>query len=353
MKWLVYILVGVLAACATPATQRVKVDDAAVAVETKKQSEIAIRSVVEDFVRLRNVAYPLATKANALCGENVSYTTGLLFANANMYKDLKEATGTVYGWTDVVKVMHVIPGSPGEASGIKVSDILVTINDWQVPVGDDAVKKFSKKLDEMTKEGKPVVLNVLRGEEKKQFTVYPEKACASEVWMAQDDIVNAFADGKHVVVTRGMLHFTKDDTELALVVSHEIAHNAMGHIGKQKKNAWWGIALDLLVAAGTGVNTQGAFQRAAMLKYSKDFEAEADYVGLYIMANAGMNIATAPEFWRRMAEAHPGSIRTNMLATHPATPYRLLALEEAVKEIDKKRESGASLVPELKDKKSQ
>jgi hypothetical protein len=67
------------------------------------------------------------------------------------------------------------------------------------------------------------------------------------------------------------------------------------------------------------------------------------------MAQAGMPITEAPSFWRRMAAAHPASIKSNHSASHPSTAYRMVALEEAVKEIDNKKQKGEALVPNMVD----
>jgi predicted Zn-dependent protease len=104
--------------------------------------------------------------------------------------------------------------------------------------------------------------------------------------------------------------------------------------------------IDVAIQAGTGVNTQGVFSDAAAHVFSQEFESEADYEGLYLAARAGFNIADAPDFWRRMAAEHPGSIKKNFAASHPSSPERYLALENAVKEIESKREHGDSLLPE-------
>jgi predicted Zn-dependent protease len=131
-------------------------------------------------------------------------------------------------------------------------------------------------------------------------------------------------------------------------VAHEIAHNTLGHKTKRIGNILLGSLLDIAVAATTGANTQGAFGRLGGMAFSKGFEAEADYVGLYVAARAGYEIADAPNFWRRMAVEHPGNIKKNFSATHPSAPERFTALEETVRQIEKKRQNGELLMPEKK-----
>jgi len=173
------------------------------------------------------------------------------------------------------------------------------------------------------------------------------------VQLVGSDAVNAFADGKMVGITTGMLRFVESDDELAMVVGHELAHNALGHVGRQQGNSLAGALLGALVdigAAAAGVNTQGAGTRIGMqaggLAYAKDFEAEADYLGSYIAARAGYDISDAPFLWRRMAAEHPSSIGKTFMATHPSTPERATALERTIAEIREKEARGAPLVPE-------
>ena len=144
-----------------------------------------------------------------------------------------------------------------------------------------------------------------------------------------------------------MMRFAQSDEELALVVAHETAHNIMGHIDKKFGNVLIGGVLDILFAAATGVQTR-AFSDGAALVYSKEFEAEADYIGLYVMARAGLPIDAAPRFWRRMGASFPKAI--SHATTHPPSPHRFVALSNAVKEIKAKQAVGAALLPNINNK---
>ncbi len=140
----------------------------------------------------------------------------------------------------------------------------------------------------------------------------PEAACDYPVLLDKRDVVNAFADGNQIYITQGMLRFVDNPGELATVVAHELAHNMMGHRAAKETNmvagAGVGLIFDILAAAA-GVNTGGDFMRigaeAGAGAFSQDFEAEADYVGVYLMARGGYDIDLAPNFWRRMAVIDP------------------------------------------------
>ena len=170
------------------------------------------------------------------------------------------------------------------------------------------------------------------------MTIYGEPICDYNIRYVLDDMVNAHADGNNVVIYSGMTRFAAHDTELVVIIGHEISHNAMGHIDTKSVNRMAGAGVGFLfdiLALAAGVNTGGELIRAGANigggAYSKEFEAAADYVGLYLMSRAGV-----PNFWRRIAVSHSGSIASNHGPSHWATPERFLTLETAVEEINGK-----------------
>ena len=164
--------------------------------------------------------------------------------------------------------------------------------------------------------------------------------------------LNAHADGQNVVIYPAMVDFARNDNQLAFVIAHEFAHNIMGHVAATQQNvtvgALLGTALD--IAAGSrGYNTKGAFGKfggqEALLHYSPSFEAEADYVGLYILARAGFMIEQAPDFWRMMSQAEPDAIYISQ--THPNNPSRTIAMTKTVAEIRAKQRAHQPLLPNI------
>ena len=98
------------------------------------------------------------------------------------------------------------------------------------------------------------------------------------------------------------------------------------------------------------MNTQGGFTKQGMeagaTVFSQDFEREADYVGVYLLARAGRSTAKAPNFWRRMAQEDPHSIK--FASTHPTSAERFVRLEQASHEIEQKLARGEDLRPEMR-----
>ncbi|MFZ4541809.1 MAG: M48 family metallopeptidase [Rickettsiales bacterium] len=176
------------------------------------------------------------------------------------------------------------------------------------------------------------------------------------VLAAKERGVNAHADGQNVAIYPGMVDFTRNDNQLAFAIAHEFAHNIMQHVQASTQNIAIGSLLgsvaDIAVSAA-GANSGGVFgqigQYQGRMQYSVDYEAEADYVGLYILARSGYRIEDAPDFWRIMSRLHPDSI--NMTSDHPNNPSRTIAMGKTVEEIRAKQKVGTPLIPNIRPKK--
>lgn len=349
MRLLLLLLVTVLAACATPQTKRPDVDEALIAREEARQREIALQALVEDHRRLHNIGYPLLVDAAPLCGDMTMSRMGWVVTHKYDLPDgMRDAGHKLYELGDYLTILHVVPGSAVAKAGIQNGDVLVRWNDQSLPADRDALKTFIELEDEFLFNVRTTQkVTVSRGDETLDFEFAPDFGCDYQLILVGSDSVNAFANGTHVGVTRGMMRFAREDIEVATVVGHEIAHNAMEHLKARKRNSLLGFLADLF-AAYHGINTQGSFQIAAAYEFSPEFEAEADYVGLYVLAIAGEDYSRAPDFWRRMAALHPGSIERAHATTHPATPERFIALEATVKEINRKKAADDPLEPSLK-----
>jgi hypothetical protein len=339
-----------LSACA-PVTQRVATNPELIAIEAEKQREIAIWEWYKDVRRLYYVSYPVLVGGYSLCKDKnkVSPQVGAGFNTiVNYPEEFRSAATTVFGETEEWRVSLVAPNSPADVAGLQVDDILISLDGKPPPGGNGAVAEFNKLYEETTKKKQTFSVDVRRGEETLQLTITSEMGCSYPITLANSNSLNAFADGKSVFIMRGMVHFASSDMELSTVIAHELAHNVMGHIEAKRGNAMLGTLADIL-ALGLGLNTQGGFGRMAGNAYSEDFEAEADYVGLYIMGLSGLEIEEAAYFWRRMAAANPQAIQPGgFLSTHPSTPERFLSLENTVVEIKRKQMDGKSLRPEMR-----
>lgn len=209
---------------------------------------------------------------------------------------------------------------------------------------------FSKRLKSVSDKVEPAASSLCR-----EIT---KATCQYKVKFApREQGINAHADGDNVVVYPALIDFAKDDNQLAFVISHEFAHNILGHVAAQQQNVVGGGLLGTLLdvaAASQGVNTSGQFSKlggtVGQLRYSQDFEEEADYVGLYILARAGYKIEDAPGFWRLMSLADPNGIYGSSVGSHPSNSTRYIAMNKAITEIRAKQQAGLPVVPNFQKK---
>lgn len=344
-------LVAVAAGCA-PITRRPGVDDAARAAEQRKETDLAIADRGAQLRRLHRVAYRLLQAGADICAKKraTALDVGILPLNKDHFSTaLRASVRRALGLTGRLQAFSVAPVSPAYAAGMRDGDILVTLDGWTVPRGSTASQDFFDKMQEEVKKKSALTFVAERAGARHTFVVTPVAVCKYGIAIDPSEQLNAHADGKRIVLNAGVMDFARTDDELAVIAGHEIAHNVMQHIQKQEDNAAIGTFFDVLVSGLTGVNTNGAFGQMGGRAYSQGFEAEADYVGLYLTARAGYDITVAPTLWRRLAIKNPANIEKNAGSSHPSSPERYVALEGTIEEIDAKRAAGEPLLPNLKD----
>ncbi|MBN1436076.1 MAG: M48 family metallopeptidase [Sedimentisphaerales bacterium] len=162
--------------------------------------------------------------------------------------------------------------------------------------------------------------------------------------LVKDDAVNAWCmPGGKVVVYTGILPVTRDESGLAVVMSHEIAHAVAEHGNERMSQmlvAQMG-AMSLSVALRQHpAATQELFMQAygvgaqvgVLLPYSRLHESEADHMGLIFMAMAGYDPRVAPEFWQRMSDMRTSAEPPQILSTHPSDATRIQNLNDYLPE---------------------
>ena len=153
--------------------------------------------------------------------------------------------------------------------------------------------------------------------------------------LVADKQANAWCmPGGLIVVYEGLLPITQDEASLAIVLGHEIAHAVARHSAEQMSTQikqQYGIqgvgALASVLGVGTNTISLGqamasAGLNLANLKYSRNHESEADYMGLIFAAMAGYNPEAAVTFWQRMASASTSNT-SEFLSDHPSDATRI------------------------------
>lgn len=336
-----------LGACGTT-TSVARGSAEAVASEMEQQQAAFMRTSWERQARLEDLSWPLLVAGQAMCGKDVMQRVGLAMISIDAVgKEYRKTAVNTLGITEHPTVLHATRGAPAALAGLQKGDEILSIAGKAIEPGRKATEKAAELLIDTAQEGQPFEITARRNGQTQPFVIDPVMACRYPVVMIQDDSLNAFADGDAVYVTTGMYRFAQTDRELQLVLGHEIAHNAEGHTDKKLGNWGLGFLADLLAAA-YGVNTEGAFSDAASRIYSQEFEREADYVGMYLLAAADIDTTEAADFWRRMSAEYPQSIKGSYSASHPATAERWVNIDATNEEIAAKRSHGLPLVPERK-----
>src|ERR1700674_864286 len=146
------------------------------------------------------------------------------------------------------------------------------------------------------------------------------------------DEINAFAlPGGFFYVNSGLLLAADEEAELAGVMAHEIAHVAARHGTRQMTRAQWAnIGTIPLIFVGGGIG-YAVYEAAGLglpltfMKFQRNFEAEADYLGLQYMYKTGYDPQAFISFFEKIQakeKKKPGTL-AKAFASHPQTPDRI------------------------------
>jgi membrane-associated protease RseP (regulator of RpoE activity) len=229
-----------------------------------------------------------------------------------------------------VVVNYVHPGFPAAQGGLRAGARILAVN-GVATTGMDSIQVMQLLRKAAGARIQPLTLSVEDAGRVAEVNFDGVWACRFSVHVVESDQINAYADGTRILLTTGILHFVAGDDELAFVLAHEIAHNALEHSQTTRLKS----ALDNFLAATTGEMNPGMSPPAR-----RSLEAQADYVGMQIVAKAGFDVQAAGNFWRRLIKASGIRTSTPFLSTHPDTPDRLMAFERALREIEAKVSRG-------------
>ena len=166
---------------------------------------------------------------------------------------------------------------------------------------------------------------------------------AWEFNLVKDTSMNAFCmPGGKVVVFDGILHVTKNEAGLAVVLGHEIAHAVAKHSNErlsQQMVLQYGASLTDVLLSDKPAATRSTIttiygigsQYGVMLPYSRKHEYEADRLGLIFLAMAGYDPNEAITFWERMS-ANSTTAPMEFMSTHPSDANRIAELRKLLPE---------------------
>ncbi len=151
--------------------------------------------------------------------------------------------------------------------------------------------------------------------------------------LVNDKTVNAWCmPGGKIVFYTGILPIAQNETGIAAIMGHEVAHALANH-GQQRMSA--GMLQQLGAVAGNVAikdqQSRDIFNQAygvgsqvgVMLPFSRSHETQSDEIGIILMAIAGYNPDEAAELWKRMQANSGGQAPPQFLSTHPSNESRI------------------------------
>jgi Zn-dependent protease with chaperone function len=299
--------------------------------------------------------------------------------------------------TGKVAVDQVWRPSPAQEAGLRQGDVILAVNNWPIPTDtaawDEAIKTtrgifhdflfvlpiysyaqryryrqvqrliymwfpgeilpalmLDLKHIDMEARGRyltgPVELLIQRDGQKMPVTLYPQLLPAEYAILVdtKDKSINAYAGVGKIILTQRLVNFCLNDDELALIVGHEMAHQALGHLIRgalhqelakfvgEAITAFSTLSLNRLLDwrhVMVSPDVRRVAGDAVVSVFSRDDEREADIYGAWYAYQAGYNLDRGLAVWERMAAVadHDPFERTYFLESHPAPLERLTRLK--------------------------
>ncbi|WOJ93692.1 M48 family metalloprotease [Congregibacter variabilis] len=164
--------------------------------------------------------------------------------------------------------------------------------------------------------------------------------------------LNAYAtDENRIVVFHDVMAYSASDSEIAMVLAHEMGHHIADHISESQGRAMVGALLGAVAMAAVQANAGPCYSYACQQNsqnaisnmaeagaligdraYSVRQEKEADLISAYILQLAGYDLFASRQMLLKMGAAS-GREKTGFLATHPAGPERLASYDKVISRV--------------------
>ena len=147
-----------------------------------------------------------------------------------------------------------------------------------------------------------------------------------EIYFIDDTTQNVFTLGGNIIFYKGMYDFCENDSEIASIIAHEIAHNELGHstlaLKKQKFSSDFGIFGEIALL----------IENFALTSFNQKQETEADMFGMDLIYPTKYNSCSGVELWKRMSEDESEfNIAENLFRSHPYSKDRAKCLKNHMK----------------------
>ena len=138
-----------------------------------------------------------------------------------------------------------------------------------------------------------------------------------KIHFIDDPMLNAMTAGGHIFFFKGMYDFCNTNSEIAAIISHEIAHNELGHLtlGIKKQSAAndWGIFGEIVLG----------IEKAVTQSFNQKQESEADLFGMDLVYPTSFKSCDAITLWKRMGQnENEFDVVDNFFRSHPYSKNR-------------------------------
>lgn len=281
--------------------------------------------------RVLALGHRLAVAGVELC-PNRQYQPGFAIHDLSQYSgaDRRARAATALGQGPTVLV--VVPGGSAEQAGLRRDDVLVAADGASLPRPPEGTENsfaptesIIDALERAFADGH-ARLTVRRGAGEQDIEIAGALGCASRFQTVPSPVPRSFADGRYVQLTYPFAALAGDDSELAGLIAHELAHNILRHRAR-------------LNDAGIDRGLLQNFGRNGRL--TRQTELEADRFAVYLLARAGFDPNALIRAWSRL---RPHS--SQMFAgTHPRWRDRIAAVEAEIAAVDRLRAEGRDIRP--------
>ncbi len=317
--------------------------------KTPATPPVVIRDPVLDGIVLRQeriyrIAAPLIIKNAVLCKTQARPLLG--FTAKNQYSfppELTIAAQQSLGLDERLQVMQILDGSGAMQAGLKRGDILHTIQDQRIPTGAQAEPETARLLPPILKNLTEIKITVLRQSQQITVNVPLTLACAFAIDVGNSPHINAYADGRRILLTRGLLDSLSSDEDVAVIIAREISHTILQHAKQLQQTATLSAVIDSLLAFKPDLNTVSASNGIKVMPEKMD--QEADRLALYMLARANYDPANFSRVLKRLAQTSSTTQPNTYQALHPWTEERQNLILSTLKEIRQKQSTKKVLVP--------
>ena len=262
---------------------------------------------LERVVQLETIHERMRLAGAPVCADDLSPVLGLVVTRARELPDpLRRIGAERFGADAPPVVVAVVEGLPAAAADIRVGDRVLRVGARQTLSTRSIYAPPTTRAPEFE-------VRLTRGERTLTARVENRSGCAYRAELLDSDGMNAYAVERRTVLLAGMLRLLRNDSAVAFVMGHELAHH--------------------IQPSASGLR---AGSRAA--------EVRADYLGAYLAERAGYRLSADDFAVVRAAYAASGRLGDSA-ATHPAYPERAVRFAQTRAEIAHKRASGEPLLP--------